>query len=261
MCRRVALGTTMNDAQSGSACHFYGECGPLLDFAGFPGADCFVSVSMGEMADLAAANIAARAAESIALHGRFNFLATGGETARLVYGNLLRHGALWNCWHVYLTDERCVSVKSAARNDRMIHMELLDQVPIPALQVHGIAAELGAVAGAASYTGALDSIGQFDLALLSLGEDGHVASLFPGMKNEGESAIPVLGAPKAPCERVSVSSRVLSRTRRIVVIAGGEAKRTAVAQLRHPDAFFWRIIGSSPRVVFYFDRDAIPVRE
>ncbi len=212
------------------------------------------------MANKAAADIAKCAAESIRLHGRFNFLATGGETARFVYRELRRYGELWQFWHVYLTDERCVPVGSQQRNDRMVRAELLDLVPIPGLQVYPIAGELGAVAGAARYAKVLATVDGFDLALLGLGEDGHVASLFPGMTpSAGETALAVFGAPKPPTERISVSSAVLHKARRIFLLAGGEAKRKAVSDLHCADTFFWTVVGPTPRISFYFDREATSV--
>lgn len=231
---------------------------PLQVTANDLNAEWFVSESMADAAVLVAAEIVLSAAESILLKGRFDFLATGGESARFVYRELLGQVPSWENWQIYLSDERCVSVDSHFRNDKLIREELVDRTSILPSQVHLISGELGAIVGARRYADEIGSIKRFDMALLGFGEDGHVASLFPNMTFEDEMVVPVHNAPKPPSERISVSARVLSATRRIIVIAGGEAKRAAVAQLHSPDAFFWKTIGSSPRVTFFFDRNAMP---
>lgn len=221
-------------------------------------ASCSVSRSIEEAASLAAMEIAACASESIASLGRFRFLATGGKSARLVYRELVRQEACWKFWHVYLTDERCVPRNSQIRNDRMIRTEWLDHVSIPSMQMYPIAGEMGALVGARRYAQVIESMEPFDMVLLGLGEDGHIASLFPGFDLGTELAVPVFNAPKLPRERISVSPRALCNAKRVVVVAGGKAKRGAVADLGHSEAFFWKIIGPSPRVAFYFDSDAMP---
>ncbi|MGA8051364.1 MAG: 6-phosphogluconolactonase [Burkholderiales bacterium] len=64
----------------------------------------------------------------------------------------------------------------SARNSRMAAETWLDSVPIPQLQVHAIQGELGALDAARTYAQTLHTVGDFDLVLLGLGDDGHTAS-------------------------------------------------------------------------------------
>jgi len=142
----------------------------------------------------------------------------------------------WSAWHIYFTDERCLPPADAARNSRMAGEAWLDHVPIPIIQLHVIPAELGANKAASAYVETLRTIGEFDLVLLGIGEDGHTASLFPGhdwdSSPQSPDALAVFDAPKPPPERVSLSAARLSRTRRAIFLVSGESKRGAITDWR-----------------------------
>lgn len=160
----------------------------------------------------------------------------GGNTPREIYRALGAARADWSAWNVYFGDERCLPPDDPARNSRMAARAWLDSVPIPAVQVHAIPAESGALRAARMYAELLRAVGDFDLVLLGLGEDGHTASLFPGhdwgTACGAPDALPVFDAPKAPPQRVSLSARRLSRAREVIFLVAGESKRRAVAEWR-----------------------------
>jgi 6-phosphogluconolactonase len=160
----------------------------------------------------------------------------GGDTPRRVYERLRAADTNWARWQIYFGDERCLPVTDPGRNSRMAADAWLEHVPIPAMQVHTIAAERGAAEGGAAARVMLRGIGDFDLVLLGLGEDGHTASLFPGHDwgeaQDAPDALAVLDAPKPPSQRVSLSAARLSRAREVLVLIHGESKREAVSRWR-----------------------------
>ena len=98
--------------------------------------------------------------------------------------------------------------------------------------VHRVAGELGAEAAAADYERVLRGVGDIDLVLLGLGEDGHTASLFPRHREllaEG-LVTAVHDAPKPPSDRVSLTLNAINSARRVVFLATGNAKRDAFSK-------------------------------
>lgn len=175
------------------------------------------------------------ASRAIAARGRFLIVLAGGNTPRDVYVMLREAQTDWSKWHVYFGDERCLPADHADRNSLMAAESWLQHVGIPAQQVHAIPAERGPDQAAQAYHALLADVGEFDLVLLGLGEDGHTASLFPGHAWEGasnEAAIPVRDAPKPPPERVSITASRLSFARRVIYLATGAGKREAIQQWR-----------------------------
>jgi 6-phosphogluconolactonase len=180
--------------------------------------------------------ILASAAQAIRERGQFHLVLAGGNTPRRAYRKLREAPADWPAWHIYFGDERCLAVNDPARNSLMAGEAWLDHVAIPTPQRHLIPAELGPTQAAEAYAEILRSVGNFDLVLLGLGEDGHTASLFPdhewGTAPGSPDTLAVFDAPKPPPQRVSLSAARLSRARQVIFLVSGESKHRAVAEWR-----------------------------
>ncbi len=198
--------------------------------------------NVDELVQSAEQRILQLAETTISRHGRFNVVLAGGSTPRPVYERLSKAQTDWSAWHIYFGDERCVPADDPARNSVMARETLLDHVPIPAGQVHAIPAENGAYKAANAYAKTLKGMGDFDLVLLGLGEDGHTASLFPGqywgIEHDSRFVLSVFKSPKPPAERVTLSANRLSRAANILFLVDGQGKRAAVQR--------WREGGSMP---------------
>ncbi|HNQ03324.1 MAG TPA: 6-phosphogluconolactonase [Thiobacillaceae bacterium] len=178
--------------------------------------------------------------QALARHGAFHIVLAGGNTPRRLYAALAQEPHAWARWHVWLGDERCLPVDSPQRNSRMVTLSLLAGNAIPSAQVHAIPAERGPEAAAEAYAQTLATVGDFDLVLLGLGEDGHTASLFPGQDwgtaTTAADVLPVRDAPKPPPARVSLSARRLSRAHQVLFLVAGADKQRALRawQAREP---------------------------
>lgn len=185
---------------------------------------------------LAIETILAGAAQAIHERGQFHIVLAGGNTPRGIYHGLCTAKTDWPAWHIYFGDERCLPPLDSARNSRMAAEVWLNRVPIPPLQLHPIPGELGAAQAARMYSETLRAVGEFDLVLLGLGEDGHTASLFPGHEwgtaPGSPDTLAVFDAPKLPPQRVSLSAARLSRARQVIFLVSGESKHRAVAAWR-----------------------------
>jgi 6-phosphogluconolactonase len=184
----------------------------------------------------ARAFVAAAADDAIRARGAFSVVLAGGQTPRALYRSLRDLPADWERWQVYFGDERCLPADDPERNSRMAAAAWLDHVAVLRANIHTIPAECGAERAAVRYRRMLAGVGDFDLVLLGLGEDGHTASLFPDQPwGEGvgaPDALAVSSAPKPPRERVSLSAARLGRARRVLFLVVGDGKRGAVQAWR-----------------------------
>jgi 6-phosphogluconolactonase len=189
-----------------------------------------------ELQQAACRRIIDAALRAIAQRGEFLIVLAGGHTPRAAYRMLRAENADWSHWNVYFGDERCLPPDDVERNSKMAAIEWLDHVPIPKDRVHPIPSELGARAAALAYADTLRGVGEFDLVLLGLGEDGHTASLFPnhdwGTAPDAPDVLAVLDAPKPPPRRVSLSAARLGRAREVLFLIAGDSKREAIARWR-----------------------------
>jgi len=182
--------------------------------------------------------VAARRA--ILERGAFHIVLAGGATPRGLYVSLPDLPTDWSLWHIWFGDERVAPTDDPLRNSLMAHRVWLAKVPIPRDQIHYIPTELGLMRAVEEYSRQLAGLGDFDLVLLGLGEDGHTASLFPGhelgLPPDGPDVLAVDDAPKPPPRRVSLSVARLSRARKVLFLVTGPAKREAVARWRRGEA-------------------------
>lgn len=154
----------------------------------------------------------------------------GGNTPMLAYQLFGQQSLLWYRLQIIASDERCVPLEDAQRNDRAISQAI---GPMK-YTLHSIAAELGPEEGAMASEPLLRSLLPFDVVALGLGQDGHTASLFPGLPGSTDSnalLVPVYHAPKAPPQRVSLGIKALAQTQLLVYLVTGASKREAVAQV------------------------------
>jgi 6-phosphogluconolactonase len=169
---------------------------------------------------------------------------SGGRTAQEFFAAVVRRAKTravsFGRIRFFWADERCVPPNDPESNFRLAHEFLFVPLKIPDAQIHRIPGEMppeAAAARAASEicrVAPLNASGQpvLDLVLLSMGEDGHVASLFPG---ESEAVISskavyraVKNSPKPPPNRITLGYTALAAARQVWVLVSGASKETAL---------------------------------
>jgi 6-phosphogluconolactonase len=160
----------------------------------------------------------------------------GGRSVTGILDGLARSAVDWTGVHIFLADERRVPIDSPDSNFR----ELNDHLFRP-LQTAGTLKRSTvhpATTGAADYSKEFRSVGErFDLLVLGAGEDGHIASLFPGhsgLTSTDEFFIDVDDSPKPPPRRISASVSQVQRSGAIVLLFFGKGKRDALQQFLDP---------------------------
>jgi 6-phosphogluconolactonase len=199
-----------------------------------------------ELARAAAEEWRARALAAVAASGRFAIALTGGSTPRALYALLADPAAPWRDalpWartHVFFGDERCVPPDHPDSNYGMARDALLAHVPLAPGNVHRMRGEDDPEAAARAYEADLRaSLGpapRFDLLLLGMGPDGHVASLFPGspaLEDRARLVATTRALPSAPPPhgpRITLTFPALEAAARVLFLVTGAAKAHAVAR-------------------------------
>jgi 6-phosphogluconolactonase len=188
----------------------------------------------GTLTAALADKIAARLSDGVRRRDAASFVASGGTTPGVLFDALSACDAPWNRVFVTTTDERWVSPDDDRSNEKLVRTRLLKNraasaTLVPLMTHHASPADAEADVDCA--VGAMPR--PFDVTLLGMGNDGHVASLFPGAK-ELATALdlrsPALVRAMTPANiaatgpRISLSLRALLASRLIVILIRGEEK-------------------------------------
>jgi 6-phosphogluconolactonase len=167
---------------------------------------------------------------------------TGGTIAEAIHEEIARLSPTsevdWSQVVVWFGDERFVGPDDPDRNAGQARAAFLDAVGADPAKVHEMPSTADAAdveAGAASYGDLLreHGSGEFDVMMLGIGPDGHIASLFPGFPQldvTDQVAVGVTGSPKPPPERISLTFPALNRSTSVWFLVSGDGKASAVAQ-------------------------------
>ena len=156
---------------------------------------------------------------------------TGGSTPGRAYAVAAELEPDWSRAGVWWGDERCVPPDDERSNFGLAKRTLFDKVEHEPARVHRIRGEDEPDSAAAAYERELRGT-TFDLLLLGLGPDGHVASLFPhspGLEENERLVIPAEPKLDPYVERVTLTPPVIRAARSIVFLVTGEGKAEAVA--------------------------------
>jgi 6-phosphogluconolactonase len=166
---------------------------------------------------------------------RFSVALSGGHTPERMYRLLAlepsRDEIPWEQVHVFWGDERCVPSDDPRSNARMAYQSLLNHVPLPAAQIHQIQCAHSPEQTASEYEALLRGFfaggpPRFDLILLGLGENGHVASLFPGTPviDERERWVAEVFVAEQAMWRVTLTATLINQAAAIAFLVSGSAK-------------------------------------
>lgn len=171
---------------------------------------------------------------------------TGGTLSPLLHAELARRAGDTSVdlsrveW--WWGDERFVRADSEERNDLDAVRTLLEPLGVPASRIHRVKGpeavadvETAATAYAEEIRGCEGD--EWEIVVLGMGPDGHVASLFPHHPATSVTdaiAVPVREAPKPPPERVSVTFEAFERSRAVMFLVAGASKAAALAAAQSP---------------------------
>lgn len=203
-----------------------------------------------------AARLVTRLVDVQSARGTASVVLTGGGvgTASLaaVRDCAARDAVDWGRVDVWWGDERFLPAGHPDRNETQARAALLDHLPLDPTRVHPMPASDGAYGddpeeAAAGYADALavaaapedrGGVPRFDVLLLGVGPDAHVASLFPELPalHETRPTAAVRGAPKPPPTRITLTLPAIRSAREVWLLAAGEEKAQALRLALSSDA-------------------------
>ena len=204
-------------------------------------ADVRVSASRSELATSVAVALLARLSH-VQSEGRVPQIGlTGGSIAEELHREVARlspgSGVDWSRVVLWWGDERWLPTGSADRNEVQAHESFISAVGVDPSHTHPMPASdeglsLADAAVAYGETMREHGAGSFDVLMLGVGPDGHVASLFPGHPAavlRDAIAVPVEESPKPPPQRISLTFEAMDRSDAVWFVVAGADKADAVA--------------------------------
>jgi len=200
------------------------------------------------LARAVAARLVTRLVDAQSARGSASAVLTGGGIGMAVLEELrespARDAVDWRRLDIWWGDERFLPSGHPERNETQARLALLDAVPTATERVHPMPPSDGsddddAEAAAERYSVALKAAARpedhgdvpaFDVLLLGVGPDGHVASIFPGAPAayDERSVVAVRGAPKPPPTRLSLTFEAINSATEVWILAAGLEKAPIV---------------------------------
>jgi len=178
-----------------------------------------------------AQHVVQRLKEDLAAQDRITLVVSGGRSPVPLFQVLALQPLPWERVTVTLADERWVPADHPDSNEALVRGHLLKGRAASAAFVPFWTGDPAPEAAVPAVSTALATLPRpFSLVILGMGEDGHIASLFPGAEALGEglrTEAPVLAVhpPHAPHPRMSLSLHALLQSRELVLMISGETKR------------------------------------
>ncbi|XP_072308603.1 GDH/6PGL endoplasmic bifunctional protein [Eucyclogobius newberryi] len=207
--------------------------------------------------------------------GVFHLAVSGGASPLALFHRLaLYHFAFpWRETHIWMVDERCVPLNKLESNFRSLHDHLLQHVKIPYYNIHPMPVQLNQRLCVEEDKGPwlyeeeirkFVNASSFHFVLLGVGYDGHIASLFPGVKPEdhGESLVVFTESPVKPHQRMSLTFNAINQAQKVAILIMGKFKHEAVIQLSRVkgETTQWPVTWvktENRSVVWYLDYEAL----
>src|ERR1051326_342212 len=194
------------------------------------------------LADAAARHIVELGQAAIDARGAFSIALSGGSTPRELHRRLASSPLVsqldWSCVHVFFGDERCVPPDDADSNYRMAFETLLSHVPVPESHVYRLHGEAPPESAAADYEQDLRAFfgnepPRLDLILLGMGDNGHTASLFPGLNavHEQKRWVVAENVAEVGMWRITLTPVVLNLAREVLFLVAGSGKAAMLRQV------------------------------
>jgi 6-phosphogluconolactonase len=187
-----------------------------------------IEIVVADDAEGAARIVAERLAEAARAGG--HVVLTGGSTPKRAYELAPELEQDWSRVELWWGDERCAPVEDERSNYHMARIALIDRLTVAPAKIHRMRGELGRDEGALAYEQELGPLRRFDLLMLGLGPDGHVASLYPDQPTLDVTDRRVIGAEaklEPFVDRITLTLPMLRAADEVLFLVAGADKAEA----------------------------------
>ena len=181
---------------------------------------------------------------AIAQRGLATIALAGGSTPKPLYEKLAEQDLPWEKIHVFWGDERYVPADHPDSNEGMARRAWLDQVPLPAANIHPMPTDASDPAAAAAqheaevqafFTISTGTFPAFDIILLGIGDDGHTASLFPHTDALQVRDRLITVGNKDGQPRLTFTAPLINQAHAVLFLVAGASKRPALNHIFAPE--------------------------
>ncbi|HCY77168.1 MAG TPA: 6-phosphogluconolactonase [Ignavibacteriales bacterium] len=203
----------------------------------------------------------------------FNLVLSGGTTPKNIFNFLAINYQTkinWNMINFFWGDERCVTPDNDESNYKLAFDNLLSKVNIPVENIHRIVGEAIPEVETDRYSELIknnvpleNGTPVFDMIMLGLGEDGHIASIFPNQLNliNSNTICAVAIHPSSNQKRITLTGKVINSSKNIVFVVTGEKKSKVAYEIisnksnsnKYPASFIRPING---KLIWLMDQSA-----
>ncbi|MCS7175052.1 6-phosphogluconolactonase [Pseudothermotoga sp.] len=197
-------------------------------------AKAVIHVSQQDFYDFSLMLIASKIEEVLSRKPNLKIVLAGGRTPLPLYERLIQIDLPWDEFEFFLSDERFVPLDSNDSNFKAINEVFFSKLNPSPRGVHFFRTDLEPAEALNSYTELLRKHAPegFDLAILGMGEDGHVASIFElddSVWREDVVFVAPSGTPKVP--RISLTLKTLNRTDHVIFLIAGQEKKKKLHEM------------------------------
>jgi 6-phosphogluconolactonase len=207
-----------------------------VEFLSFPGPDALAAAAAGAWLD--EIESAGRAGKNLCV------ALSGGRITQKFFAETVAQakarGTAFDCVHFFWADERCVPPGDPESNFKLADERLFKPLNIAAEKIHRLRGEDSPQSAVQAAEAELNKVAPknseqfpvFDIIFLGMGEDGHIASLFPNasakLMDTRVSFLVVEDSPKPPPTRISLSYKAILAAKNIWVLVSGAGKAAAL---------------------------------
>jgi 6-phosphogluconolactonase len=224
-----------------------------------------------ELSKAAAKWVADYISNTLRNQNRFTIALSGGGTPQKLHAILAaapyKEQIDWSKLHIFWGDERVVPFEDNRNNAKMAYDTLLNQVPIPAAQIHVMRTDIDPVLSANEYEEILhryfdNTAHSFDLVLLGMGDDGHTLSLFPNTEvvREKEKWATAFFLQSQNMYRITLTAPLVNQSACVAFLTTGAGKASALKEVLqgkfNPDKYPSQIIQPAKGSLHWFVDEA-----